>query len=132
MTPDPTNDAPAPAPVAGPRRLRTAQEVRDRRRRRVIWGLSVAFFVLLVNSIVGENGYLTTLRQQSERAALEGVVARLRIENRRLQEEGRRLRHDAAALEEAARQSLGLIRPGETLIIYTPSRQADRPGSSSR
>jgi cell division protein FtsB len=129
---DPMDDDPVPAPSAGQRRLRTAQEVRDRRRRRVIGGLSVAFFVLLVNSIVGENGYLTTVRQQSERAALEGAVARLRIENQRLQEEGRRLRQDPAALEEAARQSLGLIRPGETLIIYTPSRQADQPSSSSR
>jgi cell division protein FtsB len=41
-----------------------------------------------------------------------------------LREEARRLREDPAALEEAARRDLGLLRPGETLVVV---RKAD-PG----
>jgi cell division protein FtsB len=77
--------------------------------------------MLAVNSIVGDNGYLATVRFQAEEAKLRAAVARLRHDNLRLQEERKRLTHDPAALEEAARQSLGLIRPGETLLIVRPA-----------
>jgi cell division protein FtsB len=114
------------------RRLQTAQQVRDHRRRRWTWGLSFALCVLLVNAIVGENGYLATLRYRSEHAALEASVARLRYENQRLQQESRRLLNDPAALEETARETLGMVRPGETLLIYRPVRPAPPAPSSSK
>jgi len=112
--PDEAPDAPA---SPSRRRLRGAQEVRDRRRRYATVGLSVALTILLVNALVGENGYLATVRVRAEQAQLEAVVANLRIENQRLQRDRERLLSDPTALEETARRSLGLIKPGETLVI---------------
>lgn len=107
-----------PAPLGqGRRRLRDVQENRARRRRYLQMALSVALFVLLINSIVGENGYLATLRARSEQNALEAQVAALRFDNQHLQQESRRLLSDPTALEETARGTLGFIRPGETLIV---------------
>jgi cell division protein FtsB len=120
MTLDTGDDDPPPATPRARRRLRTAEETRERRRRHLTIGLSVALCALLVNSIVGENGYLATVRYRAEEAELARAVARLRRENQSLQEQRRRLAEDPAALEEAARRSLGFIRPGETLLIVRP------------
>jgi cell division protein FtsB len=126
MTVDAADDPPAPATPRARRRLRTAEEARNRRRRRITWGLSLALSALLVNSIVGENGYLANVRYRAEQAELEAAVTRLRLENQHLQEERRRLVEDPSALEEEARRSLGLIRPGETLLIVRPLPSATK------
>jgi cell division protein FtsB len=121
MTVDSTGDDQAPATRRARRRLRSAEDTRNRRRRRLTLGLSLALCVLAVNSIVGDNGYLATVRYRAEQAELSAAVARLRLNNQRLQQERQRLAQDPAALEEAARRSLGLIRPGETLLIVRPA-----------
>ena len=71
--------------------------------KRITLGLSLALCVLLVNSLVGENGYLATLRIRQEKADLEATVAALRRQNQQLQRAGR-LDDDPAALEEEARR----------------------------
>ena len=121
MTGDSTGDDQAPATYRARRRLRSAEDTRNRRRRGLTLGLSLALCVLVVNSIVGDNGYLATVRYRAEQSELAGEVARLRLENQRLQRERLRLTEDPTALEEAARGSLGLIRPGETLLIVRPA-----------
>jgi len=113
------------------RRLHTVQEQRNRRRRLLTWGLSVGLCVLMVNAIIGENGYLATLRARSELNALAVTVARLRHENQRSLDESRRLKTDPAALEEAARRSLNLMRPGEALVIISDVK-APSPSPHSR
>ena len=109
------------------RRLR-GQHARERRRRYIAAGLVVALCILLVNAIVGENGYLATLRLKAEEASLAASVAALRRENQQLQQDAKRLRHDPAALEETARGELGLIRPGETLVVIRDA--TSEPGST--
>jgi len=121
MTVDSTSDDQAPATRRARRRLRSAEDTRNRLRRRLTLGLSFALCVLAVNAIVGDNGYLATVRYRAEQAGLAAAVARLRFENQHLQQERQRLTKDPAALEEAARRSLGLIRPGETLLIVRPA-----------
>jgi cell division protein FtsB len=116
---DPEHDSPAadvPAP-ARTRRRHPAHETRARRRRAAVWVLSLMLGAMLVNAVVGESGYLSTVEAAREEATLRAAVAQLRLENQRLQEQGRRLTSDPAAVEEAARQDLGMIRPGETLIV---------------
>jgi cell division protein FtsB len=132
MTFDPADGQPPLRTTRARRRLRTAEETRERRRRQWTLGLSLALCGLLVNSIVGENGYLATVRYRAEQAELEAAVARLRRENQALQEEGRRLREDPAALEEEARRSLGLIRPGETLLVVAPLASGATHPSTAR
>src|SRR4249919_3390616 len=58
------------------RHPRSMQEVRDRRRRILTWLLSAGLAVLLVNSIVGENGYLATVQAEREQRRLEAELAR--------------------------------------------------------
>jgi cell division protein FtsB len=94
-----------------------------------MWGLSIALCVLLVNSLLGENGYLATVRTEHEEAALSATVARLRFQNQQLQEQGRRLASDPSALEEAARRDLNFIKPGETLVIIHDA-DANAPGAA--
>lgn len=114
-----------PATPARPRerrRVRSGPEVRERRRRILRYALWIVSGVLMVNALVGEKGYLATLQARQEQARAESALHALRAENARLTEEARRLRQDPAMLEAVAREELGLIRPGETLI-----RLRDRP-----
>jgi len=99
------------------RRLRSAQDTRARRQRILIWGLSIGLCVLLVNALIGENGYLATLRSERESAIAMAALARIRLENRQLQQAAQRLKSDPKAVEEAARRELGMIRPGETVVV---------------
>ena len=125
MTEGSTRDqAERPAERPHIRRRPSAQETRERRRRVVTWALSITLGVLLVNALIGDAGYLAYLRIQNEEATLKANVARIRIENRGLQQQGRRLQNDPTAIEEAARRELGLVKPGETLVIL---RDAEKP-----
>ncbi len=120
-------DAPVEAALERPRstrRLRPAYEVRSRRRRWLGFALFAASLVLMVNAVVGDNGYLATLRASREYVSLLTALDHVRAENTRLLQEVDRLNTDPAALEEAARRDLGLIRPGETLVIIKDARPA--------
>jgi cell division protein FtsB len=78
----------------------------------------------MVNAVIGENGYLATVRARHTTEAIRADIARLRVENQRLLDQARRLKADPAALEEEARKDLGLIRPGETLVILRDAKPA--------
>ncbi len=85
-------------------------------RRKVTIGCIVAVLILLGLSALDRDGLRTALRNESEaerlareNAALEQRVARLRREVRALQ-------GDPGALERAAREELGYVKPGE--VVY--------------
>jgi cell division protein FtsB len=99
------------------RRPRSGPEGRQHRRRVVTYSLVGIAVVLLVNALVGDNGYLAGLRSRREHEKAIASLTKLQIENAQLKEQQRRLREDPTAIEEAARRDLGLIRPGETLVI---------------
>ena len=94
-----------------------AGDSRQRRRRTVSWLLLGGAGILVVISIVGEKGYLATIQVRRTEVALTHELTRLRLDNRDLQVERKRLESDPAALEEAIRAELGYIRPGETAIV---------------
>lgn len=118
-------------PARARRRLQSASETRRHRRRLAGYGLFAASLVLMVHALVGENGYLATVRAQHEVDAIERELSATRIENQALQDRIRRLKTDPAALEEAARRDLGLIKPGETVIILK-DRAAPPPTTAPR
>jgi cell division protein FtsB len=98
-----------------------------RRRRRVIeYLLGFVGVVVLVEALVGDNGFLAMLKARQEYQALEQSLAHARADNDSLREEARRLREDPAAIEDLARRELGLIKPGEKLFIVK-----DVPGADS-
>ena len=98
-------------------RLRTPLEARAWRRRITGYALFAAVFVLMVNALVGENGYLATMQARSEQARLIDAVARMRIKNQQMREENHEIRTNPKALEEAARRELNMMKPGETVVI---------------
>ena len=103
----------------GPRvRRRVRTSTTDRQRRKKIWtyGLLLLSTTLMVNALIGEKGYLANLQAQQEFQDVSESLRQLKAENARLTEEARRLQTDPRALEDAAREQLGLIKPGETLI----------------
>lgn len=73
--------------------------------------------VLVVEGLVGDRGWLATLRARHEYERLAATIARQRSDNARLREDARRLREDPSAIEEIARRELGLIKPGERVFI---------------
>lgn len=106
------------------RRPRFGAEMRQHRRRVVSSVLFVGALMLMVNALVGENGYLATLRARREYEAVMRDLRQLQRENQQLREQARRLKNDPTAIEDAARRELGLIRPGETLVIVRDTKPA--------
>jgi cell division protein FtsB len=86
-------------------------------RRALNYLLVFAAIVLLVDALVGERGLVATTRARKQSNDLSAVVGGLRAENARLRETAERLRTDPAAIESVAREKLGLIRPGEVLVV---------------
>ena len=79
--------------------------------------LMFATLVLLVDALVGERGLVATTKARRQAAELQAAVDEVRAENARLRETANRLESDPAAIEPLARESLGLIRPGEVLVV---------------
>jgi cell division protein FtsB len=126
---DPQSIEPAPAAIRPPRsrrRVRVGPDVRERRRRILRDVLLAGAAILIVNAVVGENGYLATLRARQEQERVRAEVTRLRQDNQQLRELARRLKVDPIAQEEAARRQFGLIRPGETLVILRDAKPASQ------
>jgi cell division protein FtsB len=113
----------APVPSRSPRR---------RQRRAVEYLLGFIGIVVLVEALVGDNGFLAMLKARQEYQALEQSLARARAENESLREEARRLREEPEAIEDLARRELGLIKPGEKLFILRDVPKAGSPPSAGQ
>lgn len=103
-----------------------------RRRRLIGYGLFAASLVLVVNALIGENGYLATIRAEQSLAHLQEDLNRTRLDNQILQERIERLKTDPTALEEAARRELGLIKEGETIVILKDRTPPPPPAAPRR
>ena len=99
------------------RRRAVGLDAKIRRQRILRYSLLAISAAFMVSSLVGDNGMLSSLRARRHYAAVQQQLINLRNENQQLLEEMRRLKSDPAAIEEEARRNLGLIRPGETLVI---------------
>jgi len=88
-----------------------------RARRLVRYLLVAVTAVLVMDALVGEKGLLALLQARRESAAVSRALEGAREDNKALREEARRLKEDPTAIEAIARRDLGLIKPGEKLII---------------
>jgi len=129
-------DLPDAEPVSAPtaarrtrprKRFRTAVEARQWRRRVIGYAVTTIAFVLVVNALVGENGYLATMRANRESDELRAQLRHLREENQDIQDRIHRLKTDPAALEEAARRDLRLGKPGETMVVIKDAPKPKAP-----
>ncbi len=84
--------------------------------------LCFAACVLAVNALIGERGLSETLRARRDFNAAVAELSRLQYENATLADMTRRLQYDVPTIEHVARAELGLITPGEILVIVkTPA-----------
>ena len=86
------------------------------RRRQVVWAAVVVALVLAAGSLSAEGGFRRYAKLQRDLQTLEERNARLTAENTRLKREVARVRSEPAAIERAAREQLGLVRPGEIVF----------------
>lgn len=95
----------------------TSSLPRRRRSRIVRYAVLAIGVVLIIDSLVGDRGFLAMLKARQQYRTLETELARARAENAQLRDRARQLREDPQAIEDIARRELGLLRPGEKLFI---------------
>ena len=91
-----------------------------RRRERAPWLQRLMIFLTLVvavDSFFGDRGLTSQARVQREMVAAAEQLATMKNENAELREQIRRYESDPDAIESLAREELGLIRPGELLVL---------------
>ena len=109
------------------RRSRSPHDVRSRRRQLLTYALCFGVFVVFVNAVVGDNGYLATVRAGRDRVEIEQRLDRVLRENDQLEGDIKRLKEDQTALEERARGQLNLMKRGEKLFIVKDPKQPAAP-----
>ena len=81
---------------------------------------ALVLFPMIMDEIVGENGYLARRRRRSQIEALSADLERLKQENAQLSEKIRALRSDPDTIEKLARERLNLGRPGDVVVTLPP------------
>lgn len=83
--------------------------------------LSLALFLIvaasLLNALFGDRGLLELLRARQEIESLDREIAALREGNQALLEKIRDLKSSPLAVERLARENLGLVKPGEIVLM---------------
>ena len=72
--------------------------------------------LLLFGLFGDEHGVRAMLQARRDASALASRIAALRAENAVLRQRADALRRDPAVIEAAARETLGMVRPGEILV----------------
>jgi cell division protein FtsB len=120
VTPDTLRPRPRGSDNAPLLRRKSIAPVRPRSpiwRRALNYLLVFGTAVLLADALVGERGLVATTRARRQSDELTATVLQLRSENARLHATADRLRTDPSTIESLARETLGLIRPGEVLVM---------------
>jgi cell division protein FtsB len=94
------------------------------------WAVVFLAVAVIVDAIVGDRGLLATLRARDQFEAANAALAQQRADNDKLREEVSRLTSDPAAIEELARDELGLMRPGEKVFIVKDLKQPEAPSAT--
>ena len=76
--------------------------------------------IVAANLLAGERGLPALLQSRRDAARLTAQISALRADNAALAARIRALASDPAAIEAVARQTLGLIRPGEIVVTTAP------------
>lgn len=95
------------------------------RRRAILFAVVAA--LALVGLAVDPNGLRHTWSLLDDVDRLNGENQQLRAANEKLRLELRRLADDPAALEQAAREELGLVRPGDVVFHLEEGHESQDP-----
>jgi len=86
------------------------------RRRQVVWAAVVVALVFAAGSAFAEGGFRRYFKLSNDVQQLKERNQRIVEENARLRREVESLRGDDRAIERAAREELGFVRPGEIVF----------------
>jgi cell division protein FtsB len=86
------------------------------RRQQFLWACVFVALILAAVSAAAEGGFRRYLRLSQDVKSLKERNKRLGDDNVRLRREVEALRDDPRALERAAREELGLVKPGEIVF----------------
>ena len=100
------------------------------RRRLVRGALGIVLVLAVVDGVFGDRGVFANMEQRESLTTLQASIDELHAQNAALTDDIRRLREDESAVEELAREELGLIKDGELLIILRDAPEK-APASSS-
>ena len=85
--------------------------------------LAVMAVVMVAGLAIGANGLLKVRQMQRELDVLERDIAQLRARTVELTRTVDRLRNDPAYIEQRAREDLGWVRDGETVLKFPSQRK---------
>ena len=91
------------------------------------YGLVFIGCVLVIDALVGDKGVLQMLKTRQKAQSLYQAVAVAQTKNARLRDQIKRFTEDPAALEDAARRDLGLIKPGEKVFMIKDLQSGSNP-----
>jgi len=106
-----------------------SEQLRSFFRRNALWFLVVALAWLLVQDIFSAHGVLAMHRSQIELQKIQREIDDLNSQNDKLKDNVKDLKSDPTTIQRAAREDLGLAKPGE-LVFKTHQKPADSPQSS--
>ncbi|MDP1923104.1 MAG: septum formation initiator family protein [Myxococcales bacterium] len=86
------------------------------RRQQLLWACVFVALIAAAASAAAEGGFRRYLRLSQDVKSLKERNKRLGDDNVRLRREVEALRDDPRALERAAREELGLVKPGEIVF----------------
>jgi cell division protein FtsB len=92
----------------------------------VLCSMGALAVVLVVLSVFGDQGIFRIRRLARDRAALEQTVQAIESDNARLRRQLQDMREGRASYELAAREKLGLVKPGEIVYDFRPDPLGNR------
>jgi len=104
---------------------------RAARKRRVVFITLLAILIAGL-SVVGNRSLVRIYRMNKTRAELHREIERLKQVNQDLARGVQSFTADPSQVEAIAREDLGLIRPGEVVYQFNPSRSNQAPRTTRR
>ena len=92
--------------------------------RKILGYASLALVGLLV--LAGFRGFRDLTLARERAAYLDAEIGRTEDEITRLEHKVERLRADPALLERLAREELGMVKPGDVVVVLEPDREPDK------
>lgn len=91
---------------------------------RLFFWISAGIIIFLLGSAwLGQDGYLAVIVNKERVSELKKEIETIEAKNKELRSEIRSLRSDERAIEKIAREDLGLVKKGEIVYEFIPSKK---------
>ena len=95
-------------------------------RRYATYILVVVCIALVVHEIFGAHGFMALRQEKKEIEGLRQQILELKDENAQLDKRIKELQSDPKAIEQLAREGMGLARPGELIFTGVPGKDSPK------